>query len=95
MEQIFEYINQLFVGNGIVIAVGGYILGVIIKQSLDFIPNKYIPLICGVIGALSAAFVPELFPDTAVYIKAVNGLALGWAATGAFEAVRNLKSHDN
>lgn len=62
-------------------------LGYIIKHSLDFIPNKYIPLIMGVLGTLLNAwlnewgFTPEIL---------LGGMASGLASTGAFELVRNL-----
>lgn len=61
--------------------------GYIIKNSLDFIPNKYIPLIMAVLGVLlnvwgnGGAFNPEIL---------LGGLASGLASTGAFEAVKNL-----
>ena len=63
-------------------------VGHIIKQSLDFIPNKYIPLIMGVLGVIlnvwlnGGAFTPEIL---------LGGLASGLASTGAFELGRNLK----
>ena len=63
-------------------------VGYLIKHSLDFIPNKYIPLIVGVLGVVintwanSWAFTPEVL---------LGGLASGLAATGAFELGRNIK----
>ena len=63
-------------------------IGYIIKHSLDFIPNKYIPLIMGVLGVIlniwlsGGAFTPEIL---------LGGLASGVASTGAFELGRNLK----
>lgn len=63
-------------------------IGYIIKHSLSFIPNKYIPLILGIIGVLinvwtNRGISPEIF---------VQGLASGLAATGAFELARNIKN---
>ena len=61
--------------------------GYIIKNSLSFIPNKFIPLIMGVLGVVLNAwlnvwcFTPEIL---------LGGLASGLAATGAFELVRNI-----
>lgn len=74
----------------IVIIVVGICLGVgyIIKHSLDVIPNKYIPLIMGILGVIlnvwlnGGAFTPEIL---------LGGLASGLASTGAFELGRNLK----
>ena len=63
-------------------------IGYIIKHSLNFVPNKYIPLILGILGVLvnvwvNRAFTPEIL---------LGGLASGLAATGAFEAVRNISN---
>ncbi len=66
-------------------------LGYIIKNSLDFIPNKYIPLIMAVIGIFLNAwlkgwvFTPEIL---------LGGMASGLASTGAFELVRNMAEKD-
>jgi len=63
-------------------------LGYVIKQSLSFIPNKYIPLIMAVIGVglniwINRAFTPQIL---------LGGLASGLASTGAFELIRNITS---
>ncbi len=73
----------------VVVAIMAICLGVgyIIKHSLDFIPNKYIPLIMGVLGVLLATLHFKAF-DVEIFLK---GLASGLAATGAFELKRNLK----
>ncbi|WP_235912552.1 phage holin family protein [Velocimicrobium porci] len=62
-------------------------IGYIIKTSLEFIPNKYIPLIMAVMGVilnvwLNKNFTPEIL---------LGGLASGLASTGTYEAVRNIK----
>ena len=64
-------------------------IGYLIKHSLNFIPNKYIPLILAIIGIgvniwINQTFTPEIF---------LGGLASGLAATGAFEAVRNITNN--
>ncbi len=64
-------------------------LGYIIKHSISFIPNKFIPLILAVVGTLlnvwinGWTFTPEIL---------LGGLASGLASTGAFELVRNITS---
>ena len=60
-------------------------IGYLIKHSLNFIPNKYIPLILAIIGIginiwVNQTFTPEIL---------LGGLASGLAATGAFELVKN------
>lgn len=62
-------------------------LGYIIKHSINFIPNKYIPLILAVIGTIlnvwinGWTFTPEIL---------LGGMASGLASTGAFELIRNI-----
>lgn len=90
MEQIWNYIINLFMGNGIIIAVGAFVLGSLIKGSLDVVPNKYIPLICGVLGAVVGACVPGIFGEADWFTALVQGMALAWAATGGYETIRNL-----
>jgi hypothetical protein len=69
-----------------------FALGYIIKHSLDFIPNRFIPLIMGVFGvALNVwlngfQFTPEVL---------LGGLASGLASTGAFEMVRHLSDAED
>ena len=64
-------------------------IGYLIKHSLNFIPNKYIPLILAIIGIGVNIWVNQTFtPDILL-----GGLASGLAATGAFEAVRNITNN--
>ncbi len=62
-------------------------VGYIIKHSISFIPNKFIPLILAVIGIVlniwinGWTFTPEIL---------LGGLASGLASTGAFEMIRNI-----
>jgi hypothetical protein len=66
-------------------------LGYIIKHSISFIPNKFIPLILAVVGTLlnvwinGWTFTPEIL---------LGGLASGLASTGAFELIRNITSNN-
>jgi hypothetical protein len=62
-------------------------LGYIIKHSLDFIPNKYIPLIIGVCGLALNIFAQG--GQFSIDIM-LGGLASGLASTGAFEIVKNV-----
>jgi hypothetical protein len=84
-----EMLNDYVVVVVMAICIG---IGYIIKHSLDFIPNKFIPLIMGVLGILlntwmkAWALTPEVL---------LGGLASGLASTGAFEMVRNLSGVDS
>ena len=81
MEILGEYVV-------IVVVAICFAVGYVIKHSLDFIPNKYIPLIMAVSGTglniwlNGGLFTPEIL---------LGGLASGLASTGAFELVRNIK----
>jgi hypothetical protein len=62
-------------------------VGYVIKHSLNFLPNKYIPLIMAVLGTVINMWV-NLWTFTPEIL--LGGLASGLAATGAFELVRNI-----
>jgi hypothetical protein len=64
-----------------------FAVGYVIKNSLDFIPNKYIPLIMAVLGILLNVWINAWVLTPEVLL---GGLASGLASTGAFEAVKNL-----
>lgn len=81
MEILGEYVV-------IVVVAICFAVGYVIKHSLAFIPNKFIPLIMAVLGTglniwlNGGLFTPEIL---------LGGLASGLASTGAFELVRNIK----
>lgn len=62
-------------------------LGYIIKHSISFIPNKYIPLIMAIVGIILNVWINgwKITPEILL-----GGLASGLASTGAFEMVRNI-----
>jgi hypothetical protein len=62
-------------------------LGYVIKHSIPFIPNKYIPLIMAIAGIILNVwisgwqFTPEIL---------LGGLASGLASTGTYEMIKNI-----
>lgn len=76
-----------FLSEFIVVITLAFCLGVgyVIKTSLDFIPNKYIPLIMGVIGVLFNCFVAGTVNPNVI----VAGLVSGLASTGMYELFRS------
>ena len=66
-------------------------VGYVIKHSLDFIPNKYIPLIMACLG-LIMSICTNLDKITLEVI--LTGLFSGLASTGCYEAFKNLIKGD-
>ncbi|MFV0343414.1 MAG: phage holin family protein [Anaerocolumna sp.] len=62
-------------------------VGYIIKNSITFIPNKYIPLIVAVLGVILNVWISD-FKFTPEIL--LGGLASGLASTGSYEMGRNL-----
>lgn len=90
MDNILDFIMNLFVTDGIIIAVAAFVVGQIIK-GFKKIPNNIIPLVAGVLGIILGIVIPGLFPGKDIVTSGILGLALGWAATGGFETIKNLK----
>lgn len=65
-----------------VVVVACLIVGYVIKQSLDFIPNKYIPLILAILGAVVACWANSIVDLNTVVYGAFSGLA----STGLHQA---------
>ena len=57
------------------------IIGYIIKTALDFIPNKYIPTILAIIGAVCNGFFSGWSIETVIY-----GAMMGLCSTGLHQA---------
>lgn len=74
----FTVLTENFV---LVVIVGCLVVGYIIKTSFDQIPNKYIPTILAVLGAVSNAFVSGFTFESIVY-----GALMGLASTGLHQA---------
>ena len=76
----FNVLTENFV---MVVLVACLIVGYLIKTSFSFIPNKYIPTILAVLGAILNAIVGGVSVDTIVY-----GALMGLASTGLHQAFK-------
>lgn len=74
----FSQLTQYFV---LVVIVACLVVGYIIKTSFDRIPNKYIPTILAVVGAVLNAIVSGVSVNSIVY-----GALMGLASTGLHQA---------
>lgn len=88
MEKVFDFIAELFLTNGIIIAAAAFVVAEINKKV--GIPDKFIPLIGGIVGILLGILIPNIFQDKDIVTAGVLGLCLGWAATGGFETIKQL-----
>ena len=87
-EIMFEIFANYIVVVVMLICLG---IGYIIKHSLPFIKNEYIPLIMSVLGVVLNLWVNQFVFTPEVLL---GGLASGLASTGAHELVRNLKKKE-
>lgn len=62
-------------------------VGFVIKNSLDFIPNKYIPLIMLILGTITNILININGINAEVIL---GGMVSGLASTGLYEMFRNL-----
>lgn len=76
----FTSLTEYFV---VVVVVACLVVGYIIKTSFDFIPNKYIPTILAVIGAVLNAVVSGISVESVVY-----GALMGLASTGLHQTFK-------
>ena len=74
----FAALTEHFV---VVVMVACLVIGYILKHSFSFIPNKYIPTILAVVGAVLNAVVGGPSVETIVY-----GALMGLASTGMHQA---------
>lgn len=82
---LLEFINLIVLG--ICLCVG-----YVIKNSLDFIPNKYIPLIMLILGTiLNIVFNLPNINGTVI----LTGMISGLASTGLYEMFKNLIFKEN
>ena len=81
LSVLTQYLSVVVVG---ICLCSGYI----IKHSLDFIPNKYIPLIMGVLVLIVNILINLSSEITAEVI--LSGLFSGLASTGLYEMFKNL-----
>lgn len=76
------FLNEFIVVITLACCIG---IGYIIKTSLDFIPNKYIPLIMGIIGICFNCYAAGIINANSI----VAGLITGLASTGMHEVFRS------
>lgn len=83
----FTSLTKYFV---LVVLVACLVVGYIIKTSFDMIPNKYIPTILAILGAILNTIVSGISVETIVY-----GALMGLASTGMHQAFTRFIENTN
>ena len=65
-------------------------VGYVLKTALDFIPNKYIPTILAIFGAVLNPFLLGWTAENAIY-----GALMGLASTGMHQAFKQFIEHNS
>lgn len=82
MNMDLSFLNEFVVVFTLACCIG---IGYIVKTSLNFIPNKYIPLIMGIVGICFNCYAAAEVNATTI----VAGLITGLASTGTHELFKN------
>ena len=87
MDDILTNITDLFLGNGIIVILGCFVIGMFLKGSIRKLPNKYIPYVNAVIANILGFMIPNTFDDEPVISKIIILAFLGLSSVGLYEAI--------
>lgn len=87
MDDILTYITDLFLGNGVIIILGCFVIGMFLKGSLKKVPNKYIPYINAIVAVILGFLIPGTFDDEPIVSKIIILAFLGLSSVGLYEAL--------
>ena len=87
MQDILTNVSDLFVGNGIIIVIGCFVIGTILKGTIKKLPNKYIPYINSVVSVILGFAIPGTYDDENIIAKIIVLIFLGLSSTGMYEAI--------
>lgn len=87
MEDILTNVSDLFVGNGIIIVIGCFVIGTILKGTVKKLPNKYIPYINSVVSVILGFAIPDTYDNENIIAKIIVLIFLGLSSTGMYEAI--------
>ena len=87
MDDILTNITDLFLGNGLIIAIGCLIVGMFLKGSIKSLPNKFIPYINIVVAIILGFVIPGTFEKEFIVTKIILLAFLGLASVGLYEAL--------
>ena len=87
MDEITAHITNLFLGDGIIIILGCFVIGMFLKGTFKKFPNKYIPYVNMVVAIILGFLIPDTFADKPVVSKVIILAFLGLSSVGFYEAI--------
>ena len=83
---IWYMLQNLFLNEGLLILFTCLIIGMIIKGTVNKIPNKIIPGITAGVGVL-LTFLIGSFIDDQIIVRILKGAIIGWSSVGLYECL--------
>ena len=87
MDEISHTISDIFLGNGVIIAIGCFIVGMFLKGTFKQFPNKFIPYINTIIAVVLGFLIPNTFDDKPIVTKVILLMFLGLSSVGLYETI--------
>ena len=85
MEDILTNVTDLFIGNGIIIILGCFVIGTLHKGTFKKFPNKFIPHMNVVIAIVLGFIIPGTFDDMSIPSKVICLAFIGLSSVGLYE----------
>ena len=91
MEETYaKYLQDLLLGNGIIIILGCFIVGMFLKGTVKVIPNKYIPYVNALVAIALGFLIPGTYEDVPIVSKIIILAFLGLSSVGLYESICTL-----
>ena len=90
MDALTNVIADIFVGNGAIIVIGCFVIGLFLKGSLKKLPNKYIPYINSITAIVLGFLIPNTYSDKPIVTKVILLAFLGITSVGLYETICNI-----
>ena len=85
MDDVLTNITDLFLGNGLIIVIGCFVVGMFLKGSIKNLPNKFIPYINIIVAIVLGFVIPGTFEDEFIVSKIIILSFLGLSSVGLYE----------
>lgn len=85
MDDVLTNTTDLFLGNGLIIVIGCFVVGMFLKGSIKNLPNKFIPYINMIVAIVFGFIIPGTFEDEFIISKIIILAFLGLSSVGLYE----------